>query len=306
VWFVAYFATGMVLTYTHNAVAASWQAIILNVGAFGIAAIAMEYVRHTIMLLINRRDGVWFGLIVAVVFAIEQIGLVQILGLTDGIGIVKFTVATIMPALVSSALLTYLAFNVGFSAQLTYRLGIVAVLYVPPIIPKYDWYVIGIAWLVLALSVYLVIDHTRREVAINGRHYRHARRATNSMFVIAMTGLVCFMTGVFSYQPQVIMSNSMVPVFSRGAMVIVEKVDAMDVRVGDIIQYKTTERMITHRVIEIDTTDDGTGERVYITQGDNSPNPDEKPVQLAQVVGIIRAQIPYVGYPTVWLREIMK
>jgi len=96
-----------------------------------------------------------------------------------------------------------------------------------------------------------------------------------------------------------------VPVFSRGSMVIVEKISAMDVKVGDIIQYKAPDKMITHRIIQIDLADDGSGERIFITKGDNNPSADE-PVKPVQIIGVIRAEIPYIGYPTVWLKEMMK
>ena len=74
------------------------------------------------------------------------------------------------------------------------------------------------------------------------------------------------------------MSNSMKPVYERGAVVIVQKANPMDVQVGDIVQYEATGHSITHRVIAIDLTSDGSGKRVFLMQGDNSPSPD-MPVQ---------------------------
>lgn len=304
VWFVAYFSTGMIVTYTHNAVAASLQAVLINMVTFGVVAWCVEYMRHSIMLVGGRRNAVWFGVVVSLVFAIEQIGLVQLVSGHTGVEITKQMVSTVIPALASSLLLTYLAFNAGFGPQLTYRFGMLAVLYLPPIIPKYDWYIVGISWLILAVATYVTLDHTRKDIAVNGRHYHHAHRASNIIFVVVMAVLALFMVGAFSYQPQVIMSNSMVPVFSRGSVVIVEKANPMDVRVGDIIQYKGADRMITHRVITIDAASDGSGERVFTTQGDNNPSPDPL-VTPSQIVGIIRAEIPYIGYPTVWLKEIV-
>jgi len=305
IWFVAYFLSGLVVTYSHNAVASSWIAIGLNMLAFGTAAVAIEYVRHGVMLIAGRRNVLWFGVLVSIVFACTQIALVQIMSIHSTVDFVKFGVSVLIPAVSSSLLLTYLAFNAGLAPQLTYRLALVAILYIPPIIPKYDWYLIGIAWLIMTVAVYIAIDRTRKDLAINGRHYKHARRAYDVMFLGFVTTLALFMVGAFTYQPQVIMSNSMHPVFSRGSMVIVKKVDPMDVKVGDIVQYKAPGHTTTHRVIKIDFAEDGSGKRVYTTQGDNSPSPDPL-VQGKQIVGVIRAQIPYVGYPTVWLNEVVK
>ena len=76
----------------------------------------------------------------------------------------------------------------------------------------------------------------------------------------------------------------------------------MDITTGDIIQYASENKTITHRVVAIDIDND-TGKRVFTTKGDNSPSRDP-PVDQVRVIGIIRSTIPYIGLPTVWLKEI--
>lgn len=306
VWFVGYFASGMLVTYVHNVVAMDWLTILLNCVSFGTTAVMMEYMRHSVMVYGGRRVMWAVGIVVALIFAIEQITIAPLLEMHTVLDGSKIIVANIMPAIVMSALLTYLAVTTGLWPQLTFRLGVLAVMYVPPIIPKYDWYLTGVVWLILALAVYITIDQTRRSVASHHRrHYRHIAWATNVMFFTLIIGLALFMIGGFTYRPQAIMSNSMHPVFDRGAMVVVQKADPMAVVVGDIIQYQMPDRSMTHRVIAIDYAADGSGKRMFITKGDNNPSADQ-PVQANQVVGIVRAQIPYIGYPSVLLREMVK
>lgn len=303
VWFVVYFASGLMVTYVHNVVATQWLTILFNLVSVGIFVVSVEYMRHSVMQFGSRRDILMLGIIVAIVFSLEQINFVpflQLQGLTD---IIKASISNIMPAIVSSALLTYLAFTAGFGPQLTYRLGLVAIVYLPPIIPKYDWYMTGIAWLLLAIAIYVVIDRTRRDTVSHHRHYRHVHTASDVMYILVMIVLVLFMTGGFTYKPQAIMSNSMHPVFDRGAMVVVQKANPLEIQVGDIVQYQAPDRSTTHRVISIDYETDGSGTRVFITKGDNSPSAD-MPVHAKQIIGIVRAQIPYVGYPSVWLHEL--
>lgn len=304
VWFVIYFASGILLTYQHNAVASSPLGILMNVLAFGSVAAALEYARHATMLLGSRRNVVWLGAIVSILFAISQISVMQ-LGSQSLADLIKLIISSIIPTIVSSFLLTYLSFNAGLVPQLTYRLGVLAAGLLPPIIPKFDWYMTGISSVILAVAIYIVIDRTREDIAMNGQHYHHTKRAYDVMFVVVMVAVVMFMTGIFSYKPEAIMSDSMNPVFARGAVVIVQKATAMDAKVGDIVQYNLPDHSITHRIIRIDFSSDGSGTRLYITQGDNSPSPDA-PVEPAQIVGIVRAEIPYVGYPSVWLKEIIK
>ena len=307
VWFVVYFLSGLILTYVHNAISSSWIIILTNIVAFGSAAAAIEYVRHGIMLASGRRNVMWFGLIVSAVLAIEQMGLTQLASIHTTGDLIKFAVASAMPAIIASLLLTYLSFTAGLGSQLVYRLGMLAIVIIPPIIPKYDWYLNGVTSILVSIAVYIAVDRMRQDKSDqpSARH-RHPRRANDVMLVIIMTVLIMFMTGFFTYRPLAIVSNSMVPVFSRGSEVIAEKIrDPMDVAVGDILQYEALGRTITHRVVGIDTSSDGSGQRIFTTKGDNSPSTDA-PVTTKQVVGIVRAEVPYIGYPSVWLSELVK
>ncbi len=304
VWFVVYFLSGLVTTYVNNSLVSSPKSIILNLWSFGVVAFCIEFARHRLMLVIGRRNVVWFGVIVAVVFGLQQLNF-GLIPATHGLeGFIELAVSDIIPAIVGSFLLTYLAIAGGLPSMLVYRLGIVAATILPPIIPKYDWYLQGISLLFLALCIYIAFDRDRqhRQAPSTHRYRRHQARAYDIMSVLVMIWLVLFTTGFFSYKPAAIASNSMQPVFSRGSIVIVQKVDdPVDVQVGDIVQYKRISEMITHRVVATDAADDGSGDRVFMTKGDNNPSMDPV-VNQSQIVGIVRAQIPLIGYPTVWLQ----
>lgn len=307
VWFVVYFLSGLVVTYVHNAVASSPLIIVRNLVTVGVAVVVIEYIRHQAMALASRRNIIWFGGIVSFVLAFQQIVVTQLTGIESAADGIKFVVAAVIPAFISSFLLTYLAVSCGFGAQLLYRLGVVAIMYIPPIIPKHDWYLAGISWIMLALAIYIVLDQFNTQADRRMRRSRHVgvARAVNASFIIGIGALAMFMVGAFSYRPSAIMSNSMHPVFSRGSIVIIQNAQAIDVSRGDIVQYEAHGRMVTHRVLSVDLSVDGSGSRVFITKGDNSPSADE-PVKATQIRGIIRGQIPFIGYPTVWLRELTK
>lgn len=306
-WFVVYFLSGFITTYTHNSLVAGPKSVINNIWTFGAVAFALEYARNKLLLIAGRRNAVWFGVLVSLVLAAQQmnIGFIPLAG--GAAGIIKLCISDFVPAMAASFLLTYLAISSGLPAVLTYRLGLVAIAILPPIIPKYDWYLQGISFILLASIIYFAVDRNQqgREGRI-ARHPNKAHVAMNIMSTMSAAFFIVFMSGVLIYKPSVILSNSMKPVFSRGSMVIVQKINGrMDVRVGDIVQYWRRDIKITHRVVAIDTTADGTGKKVYITKGDNNPSKDP-PVNQSQVIGIVRAKIPYVGYPTAWLADISK
>lgn len=308
VWFVVYFLSGLGFTYVENTLFTTPAGILLNVIGYGVAAVSLEYVRYSLMQLAGRRNIMWFGAFVLILFTLQQLNISSLSTEYTAEQFLKFFISDALPVLTTNLLLTYLAVSAGLPAMLVYRLSTLAITLLLPILPKFDWYMIGMSTVLLTLAVYLVIDRAQQGRRPEHRHHAvHIQTASNAMFLITVAALISFVTGVFEYKPVVIVSNSMQPVYSRGAVVVVRKgVDSMDIQVGDIIQYrhKQNSEMITHRVVEIQPAADTSGERVFITKGDNNQSLDT-PVAEAQLSGVVKAQIPLLGYPTIWLRMLL-
>ena len=59
----------------------------------------------------------------------------------------------------------------------------------------------------------------------------------------------------YSYKAYLISTESMEPEIKKGDAIIIKKVDEDQLRVNDIITFKTDEEVITHRIVQIN--DDG-------------------------------------------------
>lgn len=307
VWFVIYVLSGLVFTYVRNSLTSSPVSIAVNIWAYAIPIAAIEYMRHRILAATPRRLIRVANPIIAIVLALPFMNLGQFAGSLSNDQLAAAFFVDIVGSLATSAVLTYLALCAGLKAQLIYRLGLLAIVLLPPVIPKHDWYMLGMSTVLLSIATYLVLSKYSAHESGQARQARtyKSSRLVSAMFVLVMVAMVMFMTGVFAYKPMVIMSNSMVPVYGRGAMVVVQKVSAIDIREGDIVQYESAGKMVTHRVQQIKPDPAKPDELVFITKGDNSPSRD-KPVSQSQIIGIVRSAIPYIGYPTVWLQEIIK
>lgn len=306
VWLVLYFLSGLVLTYVHNSLFTDVKGLAVNLWQFGMVAAAIEYSRYSLMKLVSRRNMLWFGFVLSIVLAVQLMNFGQLQNVHDPAGFIELAISDFLPAIFTSFVLTYLAITSGLATQLIYRLGLVAIAVLSPIIPKYDWYLQGISLILLAVIIYVVVDRQTQADVRHPHRQRNPRRAFDVLWFTGTLVLVGFMTGMFNYRPYAIPTNSMQPTYGGGTMAVVQKIsDPMDVKVGDIVQYKTTSVLITHRAIAIEPAADGSGEQVFILQGDNNPTPD-KPIKQSQIVGVVRAHVPYLGYPTVWLMELSK
>ncbi|WP_104192483.1 signal peptidase I [Cryobacterium sp. Y82] len=97
--------------------------------------------------------------------------------------------------------------------------------------------------------------------------------------------------------PLTVLTSSMEPGLPPGTLVIVRPVAAEALRLGDVVTYQMESgdaRVVTHRIISIVSSSDGS--RSFIVQGDNNSAPDDDPVLAEQIQGRLWYAVPYVGY----------
>lgn len=86
------------------------------------------------------------------------------------------------------------------------------------------------------------------------------------------------------YTPLIITSGSMDPTFSANDLVVIKTVDdPAALQVGDVISYFENDYLITHRIIEVTSSEDQP--ILYVTQGDNNNAPDRIHVKPDKVFG---------------------
>lgn len=105
-----------------------------------------------------------------------------------------------------------------------------------------------------------------------------------------------------NYEPKIalynVLTQSMEPNIKPQDVVLTVKVNSPDeIKIGDIITFYSTSSLtkgmtITHRVIEVVTTEKGVG---YRTKGDNNTAPDTAPAEFDNVIGKVVIKIPQLG-----------
>ncbi|MBZ9570494.1 signal peptidase I [Methanobrevibacter sp. TMH8] len=134
---------------------------------------------------------------------------------------------------------------------------------------------------------------------------------------IAIYALIIIVGLILAQHMNVVVSESMEPVFYRGDIVVVEKTDFLGIhefdpnnaKVGDIVVYNAAwfPNPVIHRIINITEVN---GSKYYVIKGDNNPSPDPylvTPSQITSRVISIGGQpfiIPKIGYITIWLKGL--
>jgi signal peptidase len=99
-------------------------------------------------------------------------------------------------------------------------------------------------------------------------------------------------------RPLVVRSGSMEPTIQTGSMVLVQRIRADEIRVGDIVAVERPDHTrVTHRVLSIEPR----GETVELTmKGDANEDPDATPVTVRHAHRLVH-QVPEIGRIAGWL-----
>ena len=90
---------------------------------------------------------------------------------------------------------------------------------------------------------------------------------------------------------------------NKGDIIIYDRYESQSIKEGQVIVFLDHSSKIVHRVVEIQTI----GEEVrYYTQGDANEDRDSGYRTDEDIIGLTDVKIAYAGYPTLWLRELLK
>lgn len=98
---------------------------------------------------------------------------------------------------------------------------------------------------------------------------------------------------LFGYKAYMITTDSMTPAINAGDVIIVKKVQEEKLQAGDVITFKQKDKVITHRITNIDEQD---GKKQYTTKGDNNNLEDNEKIEYANIEGKNVLTIPKLGY----------
>ena len=210
----------------------------------------------------------------------------------------------VIPIIVSEITCSYVTYNVGLMPTIIYKLLFNLYSYLVPFNPDLGDYLNSI----FGISVpYVIYFQIRRCLKYNEKYGLYAKRTVigvfSSILLIFLVVMVLLISGIFKYQLIAIATGSMEPVYYRGDAVIYEKVDPTTIEVGDILVYRTSGGVVTHRVVEIVTKNNT---RLFRTKGDNNSTKDNIDILESDVNGVVKYIVKYVGFPTILLNELLE
>ncbi|MEG0026395.1 MAG: signal peptidase I, partial [Bacilli bacterium] len=225
----------------------------------------------------------------------RQIGMIESMGLY------------IIPSIIKNIMLTYLVYKNGYRSAILYQLIFSCYIYLVPVFPDLGNYFESILYVIFPLVVLLKL------INIFGKKDNVFVHRDKLLFTTMWTVMISFMimliilvSGLFKFYILTIASGSMEPLIKIGDVIIIEKLkedDLKKLKVGDVLVHKKDKETVVHRIIEIKERYKKT---TYRTKGDANNAADNYIIYESDIIGRAKFRVPLVGYPTVWLNQIVK
>lgn len=304
IYYILYFLLGLILGYKKSPYGRTFFMIIKNL-FYIVGLIAMQdYVRTKVMN--NQRKKINY-VIFTFIFVLLRLDYSEgIAVFSSGEKIFEYIASVIVPEIAKGCVCSYLAITGGVWLVYAYSIPVALFQVLSPIFPNLDWFLKSIFDILISLILFIYnnYEHTIKTTRMTRKEKKKINPIKKIPAIAGLLLVVVFIAGLLPVKPVAVMSYSMVPTFSRGAVVISVKMNQKDLnklQVGDILHYRTENGEVIHRIIDIKKDDEG--KLLFQTQGDNNNTPDKKEVEEEQVIGCVKFYIPYIGYPSVWFSE---
>lgn len=210
----------------------------------------------------------------------------------------------ILPSIANNIMLTFVSKKAGIYPAILFRIILEGLIFVVPITPDLNIYLQSVLKLILPTVIFIKFN----TIYATNKFTKVRRTKLNRILINATVSAMVIVTvilvsGAFKYYAMAIGSNSMKNKISYGDAVVIEKKseDAI-LKEGMIIAYQHDRKVIVHRIVKIDNSNN---KYLITTKGDNNDEEDNWTVSLNDVIGIVKFKIPYIGLPSIWLNELL-
>ena len=211
---------------------------------------------------------------------------------------------TLFPALSANIYYHFVSRRFGALPNIVYRIITTLYIYfVPNVTAMSDALLacIKIFLPLILLALMSALFEKKKKLALQKRKKLSAISIALAMIVGA--SFAALVSCQFRFGALVIATESMTGEINKGDMVIYERYDDQTIQEGQVIVFLRDGNKIVHRVVDIEHIG---GEIRYYTKGDANNSIDVGYVTDAEIVGTTSTKVAYVGFPTLWLRELLE
>ena len=302
-FFIIFYLLGLVIGFVKTTNYFSWYGLSNMIIPYIAVIVMKEYLRYQIVVKSEKnRKLIVLSFITFVLFDIS--GSFNVFTWKSNYEIFMFFSLNLLPALSRNIACFYIANKVGYKPNILWLTVYNLYGVLLPIVPKTGIYIgtmINFLFpIVLLYNAYSFFENRKKDIPTRDNKYK--RLFFMPIPVVIILVIIYFTSGYFKYYTIAVGSGSMMPNINIGDIVIInQKYDINDIKVGQVIAYKYNNRIIIHRLVDIQKV---SKELYFYTKGDANNAKDNYIIYEDMLIGVVNHKIPFLGLPTVWVNEV--
>ena len=257
-----------------------------------------EWIRSIFIIKNNKKTTILMIIALVVIDVILNINLYKSFGLEEVLSLIGYV---IFSSISTNLLGNYLSKRYGSIPIIVYKIITNIYIYVFPVLPDIFVFLQILFRMMVPYILYLVIDFTYSREVKMALNQKSTNVISLVITMILLLGLILLISCKFRYGIMVVGSGSMTGTINKGDAVVFEQYKKQELHIGDVIIFLYEKRPTIHRIIDIQTVNN---EKNYYTKGDNNQDRDQDYRVEADIQGIVKFKVLYIGWPTLWVNEL--
>lgn len=265
--------------------------------------ISSEMIRKKIVL---KEDKISKIIILVIMVMLDVILTTNIYNLNTAKDYFTLVSFVIFASIANNLLFNYIEIQYrNAKAIIIYRIITTVYVYVFPIIPDLYIFLESIIKMVVPYIIYIILENVySKQKLVVTIETRKKERIISTIVCIITVIIVMLISCKFKYGVLVIGSGSMTGTINKGDIILYEKYkNTDDIKVGNIIVFYEDDIKVIHRIIDQKLMGEETR---YYTKGDANQKQDEGYRETKDIIGQVKARIPYMEWFTLWINDWRK
>lgn len=299
-YIMLYYFLGLYFGMARRSQSMTWGSFFSGILPIALSIIASEIIRVVLLAQKSRFASVMSFIICLTTDILLAGGLVNVNSFNDFMDLVGLAG---LSAVMGNILYHYLAKRYGVLPGLLLRLMLALYTIIIPLVPLVPDPLKAMGGLLFPLLVYLFVDMLYEKKKVSHKKPGALSYICGGVVVVLMISIVMIVSCQFRIGALVIGSGSMTGELNVGDAAVYERFEGQVIQEGDVIVFRSGNTRVIHRVVDINNVN---GELRYVTRGDANEDNDIGYRTHADIIGIVHFKVAYIGYPSIWIRDIFK
>lgn len=208
----------------------------------------------------------------------------------------------LFPCVASGLLYHYISKRYGALPVIIYRLLMTlysVLIPIQPAVPSALMSFINITFPTVAI-LFMAMLYERKKKSF-ARRKAIFETVASAVSIVLMAVFMMLISCRFRFGMIVVATESMTGSIDKGDAIVYEEYDGQAIEEGQVLVFEKDKTVYIHRVVKIESID---GQVRYYTKGDANDSNDTGYITRENMIGLTDLTIKYIGYPTLWVREI--